>query len=365
MTTSLTSVAHLSDQDLLSEVKVAAARERKATARIIALLSQLDARRLYLGEGCSSLFAYCTQVLRLSEHAAYGRIEAARLARRFPIVLDLLTDGSVTLTTLTLLAPHLTPVNHRQVLSDARHKSKREVEHLVARVRPQAAVPATVRKLPSQKAPEHSVPPAAVEQRVHTGAARALSPPAIRPAAVVPLAPEYYKVQFTVSRDTHDKLRRAQDLLRHSIPDGDPAAIFDRALTVLLSDLERAKLAATERPRSSRPTMIRSRHIPAPVRRAVWKRDGGQCAFVGTHGRCLERGFLEFHHLEPHAVGGPAVVENIALRCRAHNVYEAEAYFGERLPLLVREAPAPTYGMPNSVWTQLPACSLDHSAVRD
>ena len=79
---------------------------------MIALLSQLDARRLYLGEGCASLFAYCTQVLRLSEHAAYGRIEAARTARKFPIVLDLLTDGSVTLTAVTLLAPHLTPVNH-------------------------------------------------------------------------------------------------------------------------------------------------------------------------------------------------------------------------------------------------------------
>ena len=55
------------------------------------------------------------------------------------------------------------------------------------------------------------------------------------------------------SPETHDKLRRVQDLLRHSIPDGDPAAIFDRALTLLLSDLERAKLAATARPRTSRP----------------------------------------------------------------------------------------------------------------
>ena len=91
---------------------------------MIALLSQLDARRLYLGEGCSSLFAYCTQVLHLSEHAAYGRIGAARTARKFPIVLDLLTDGSVTLTAVTLLSPHLTPLNHLELLNDARHKSK-------------------------------------------------------------------------------------------------------------------------------------------------------------------------------------------------------------------------------------------------
>ena len=110
-------------------------------------------RRLYLGEGCSSLFTYCTQILHLSEHAAYGRIEAARAARRFPIVLDLLTDGSVTLTAVTLLAPQLTVANHRDVLSEARHKSKREVEHLVARLRPQPAVPSNDTQASTPKIP--------------------------------------------------------------------------------------------------------------------------------------------------------------------------------------------------------------------
>ena len=81
---------------------------RLVTADLLALLGELDARRLYLGEGCSSLFTYCTQVLHLSEHAAYHRIEAARAARRFPIILELVADGSVTLTTVALLRPHLT-----------------------------------------------------------------------------------------------------------------------------------------------------------------------------------------------------------------------------------------------------------------
>ena len=73
------------------------------------------------------------------------------------------------------------------------------------------------------------------------------------------------------------------------------------------------------------------------------KRDGGRCAFVGTHGRCTERGFLEFHHVVPYADGGATVAENLELRCRAHNIYEAEKYFGCRLPLLVREAGGPRY----------------------
>src|SRR3972149_6715649 len=71
------SLADLSDQDLLARTMHLAADERQATALLIAHLAELDARRLYLAEGSSSLFTYCTQVLRLSEHAAYGRIEAA------------------------------------------------------------------------------------------------------------------------------------------------------------------------------------------------------------------------------------------------------------------------------------------------
>src|SRR5512145_2560453 len=129
-TTLLASAAQLANPDLLARVKQLAAREREATAALIAHLAELDARRLYLAEGCSSLFTYCTQVLHLSEHAAYGRIEAARAARRYPILLDRLAEGSVTLTTVGLLAPHLTPENHRDLLDQARHRSRRAAEAL-------------------------------------------------------------------------------------------------------------------------------------------------------------------------------------------------------------------------------------------
>src|SRR5690606_22111602 len=151
---------------------------------------------------------------------------------------------------------------------------------------------------------------------------------AARQAVVTPLAPDRYKVQVTVSRETADKLRHTQDLMRHTIPDGDLSIIIDRALTLLLSQLERQKLAAVTTPRPGRVPATRSRHIPAAVRRAVWTRDQGQCAFVGTAGRCTERGRLEFHHVVPYARGGTATVGTIALRCRAHNQHEAELEFG-------------------------------------
>ncbi len=334
----------LSDAALLAEVKRLVAQERTATARLIESLMELDARRLYLAEGCSSLFTYCTSVLHLSEHAAFGRIEVARAARRLPALLDRLLDGSVTVTNARMLAAHLTVENHVAILEAARHKSKRDIERMVADLRPKPDVPSLVRRLPvSRTIQEDARPPVAAavvattlgpadpevcaELTDHVGLTKPA--PKVLRSTVVPLAPERYRVQLSVSQAAHDHLRRAQDLLRHLIPTGDPAAIVERALAVLVEQLERAKCAATPAPRrSTQSSATRSRHIPAAVRREVWRRDEGRCAFVGARGRCAERGFLEFHHVTPFAAGGPSDATNIQLRCRAHNRFEAELFFG-------------------------------------
>jgi hypothetical protein len=222
---------------------------------------------------------------------------------------------------------------------------KSDVEHLVARLRPQPDVAATVRKLPDRTLPvanEFSIIdppreslPVVAEPDVNHAALPTVA--THRPAEVKPLAPERYKIQFTASRECYERLRRAQDLLRHTVPNGDPAVIFDRALALLVAELERTKIAATEKPRSSRATTASSRHIPAAVRRAVWQRDGARCAFRGTQGRCRETSWLEFHHVRPFAAGGDAAIHNIELRCRAHNVYEADQYFGPRESLFPSE----------------------------
>ena len=146
---------------------------------------------------------------------------------------------------------------------------------------------------------------------------------------VRPRAPERYEVRFTATAETREKLRRAQDLLGHAIPGGDIAQVVDRALTLLVADLERKKFAATRNPRRSRGQSKDSRNIPAEVQRAVSARDEGCCRFVAKDGRrCGARRFLEFHHVTPHAVGGAPTVENIQFRCRAHNGYEAEKFYG-------------------------------------
>jgi len=364
MTMSAASLTMLSAQALLAKMKTLACDERHATAHLSALLAELDARRLYLGAGCSSLFAYCTQVLHLSEHAAYGRIEAARASRRFPVILDLLADGSINLTTVGLLAPHLTVENHLAVLADARHKSKRTVEEIAARLRPAVDVPSTIRKLPQPAVttmPAVAATPSQVQARGDSVRevvpALPVSSAPKRAAVVAPLAPERYKVQFTVSRETHEKLRRAQDLLRHTIPNGDPAAIFDRALTLLVAALEKTRLAAAARSRAVRPAASGSRHVPAAVRREVWTRDGGRCAFVGTNGRCREQGFVEFHHVVPFAEGGATSADNLQLRCRAHNAYEAERWFGPQDPLIVREV-RHLFEYPDLTWSERLAADM-------
>jgi 5-methylcytosine-specific restriction endonuclease McrA len=80
---------------------------------------------------------------------------------------------------------------------------------------------------------------------------------------------------------------------------------------------------------AARETVGGSRYIPASVRRTVWRRDDGRCAFVWRDGRCTERSFLEYHHVQPYAAGGAAATANIELRCRAHNAYEASLFFGD------------------------------------
>ncbi|HEV8702125.1 MAG TPA: hypothetical protein VGV60_12700 [Candidatus Polarisedimenticolia bacterium] len=309
------------------------------TVELVAHLAALDARpAVYAAEGCGSLFTYCTQALRLSEDAACNRIEAARACRRFPMILDLLASGEMTLTSVRLLSRHLTPENHQAVLKRASRRSRREIEALVAELAPQPDVPSSVRKLPTFPA----MPPAPAPPRtVSSEPAPTMTPsPAALPPTPRPIvratAPERYRVQFTVGPETHERLRRLQALMRREIPDGDPAVIFDRALILLLEKVEKTKLGAAGRPRRIRPrtdTAVPSRNVPRAVKRTAWRRDAGQCAFVSANGRrCMETAYLEFHHVQAYAKQGPATVANIALRCRRHNQYEGELVFGPHRP---------------------------------
>jgi len=375
------SVKDLSSADLLAATRALVRSSCAVEADLLLHLSEIDERKLFLERGFPSMFAYCTDELGFSEDAAFNRIRVAREARRFPILLDAVRSGHIHLAGLRILAPHLTEENHLAVLSEAVGCSKREIEEIAARLSPQPPVAATVRRvahrgdvvsatcsqdaafaLPFSSAPlsaDGSAPPngdaavvgtalpLAVEALTAERGDRTLLPQtAARRAIVKPLNPDAYKVTFSASKPFRDKLRRAQELLRHRIPDGNIAVVIETALDVLLEQVMKERFAVGRKPRSSRTTrtpdttpevhesveqtpQAPSRHIPDAIKRAVYERDGGQCTFVGENGRrCATADNLEFEHEEGFALTGTHDVKKIRLLCRSHNQYAAEKLYG-------------------------------------
>ena len=289
------------------------------------------------------------EVLHLTEDATFNRVETARVARRFPVVIDMLSTGALSPTTVRVLAKFVTRENHRELFATAAFKSKRQVEELLSHFFPQADVPSFVRKRPIAADRVLTFEPGALgtvmpfsvrrrERRQFSGRpsagthrdGSAVGPRGRHPSG--PLAPDRYEIRFTASASTREKLRHAQDLLAHAVPSGDLDTVFGRSLTLLVEDLTRKRFAAVERPHDSHDGRDHSgsgKRIPAAVRREVYGRDGGRCAFIARGGRrCNDRRFIEFHHVLPVSVGGKSTVENIQLRCRAHNGHEVDLFFG-------------------------------------
>lgn len=420
----------VSDTGVTQNLKDLAAECRETTALLLAYIGEVDARRLYVEAGYPSMFAYCVEGLHFSEDSAAKRVHVARAARQHPQLFVAIADGRLHLTSARLIAPHLTNQNVDELIAAATHRTKADVETLVIQRFPQAlagltaatllrpiAPPlASTAPLLDEDAPGHVREPLWLAQRSANGGAPNGDEPSTgepstgesstgepgtgepAPGHADPSAPtgrsephrhapghaaapkeQRYLLRVTISKSTYEKLRLAQSLLRHSIPDGDIAKVLGRALEVLVAKLERQKFgakgkaaptgavaaqdpeaqpddaraavtpdhasaavtpdhgsAAVESDHASaaikpnKNTRRRERYIPPFVRRAVWERDQGQCTFMSATGhRCPARHFLEFDHIQPVARGGKPTVEGLRLRCRIHNQLEAERAFGQ------------------------------------
>ena len=158
--------------------------------------------------------------------------------------------------------------------------------------------------------------------------------PRVPAPTVVPLSEGRHMIRFTAEQRILDKLRQAQDLMRHQLPSGDLAAIFERGLDLLIAERKKKLFGQTDKPRPSRRTdrapEANSRYVPRAVLREVVARDGEQCTFVSLDGRrCTERGRLQpDHYPTPFARGGKATADNLRLRCASHNLLTAEREFG-------------------------------------
>jgi hypothetical protein len=333
-------------------------------ARVVAHLAEVEARRLHLLIGCSSLYDYCRKRLSLSDYEAFVRIAAARVARKYPVVFGMLDRRELHLTAVCEVRDFLTSENHQALLDEISGKTKLQIREILRSRFPLADIPASLQKLP----------------------------------AFEPLAPGRYRLQLTLSAEQKEKLERARDLLSHANPSGDFAVVVERALDALLARLEQRRFggtralparreprtgeasaremnaselhafetptpnAQTSEPRANEtptpeaqasepranetPTRAtrngglrgsdtragetkQRQHISHAARRQVVTRDGARCAFIGDDGqRCEARAFLQFHHRQPWARGGHDGAENLELLCHAHNRLRAEQDFG-------------------------------------
>ena len=347
------------DGELLRRLSDLVSQSRRLDADVVAHIAEVDARRLYAREATPSMFAYCVEVLGLGESEAYLRIAAARASREHPLLLEMLRDGRLLLTAVARLASHLTPENCDRVLKRAANRSKREIEELIAELDPRPDARSAIRRLPQPRmrrdlgegtgsgpypiAP--SSPTQLVPERVELGAIKtgsngtlqsgavlASTGPA-RPSTVELLAPSRHRVQFTASDELRGKLERLQALMRTTVPDGDLGRIIDLAVTEKLERLEAKRFGKTKAPRKTlaeADATPSSRHIPAPVRRAVHERDEGRCTYTDAQGRrCGARDRVEFHHsARPFGRGGEHSVANVRLMCRTHNQLLAEEDYG-------------------------------------
>ena len=372
----------LRDDELLGKLSGLVKTGNALNADALAHLAELDERRLYLELGFSSLFAYCVESLGMDESSAGRRITAARVCRRFPAVFERVASGALSLSALCALNPHLNPENAEGLFEASRNKSRRWVEEMLAARFPKPDVRDLIRRMPPKAelrpslaattepnilptwisipiptptptplpTPTSTSAPAPIELRRTSG--KPIDGPQRR---IEPLSLDRYGFHFTGDSSLKEKFERARALLSHELPRGEMSALFELALDALLLDREKRRFSVVRKPRqwvrphspgecgrkepneasvqsagaSPQSKSERSRHIPAAVVREVYGRDDGQCCFVARNGRrCNSRVFLEIDHIQPFAAGGPAVVENLRLMCRAHNQWHALRYFG-------------------------------------
>ena len=338
----------ISDDELEASLSGLLGAGARVEARIVAHLAEVEARRLLLLAGYSSLYDFCRRRLGLSDYEAFIRIAAARVARKYPVVFGMLERRELHLTAICEVRDFLTAENHLELFGAVSGKTKLQIREVLAQRFPQADVPASLKKLP----------------------------------ALEPLSPGRYRLQLTLSAEQKEKLELARDLLSHANSSGDLAIVVERALDELISRLEKrrfgrkqpgpaphcaeeprrmkspvqtpGKLVAAELPshehaalgpdaqradlevRIAKPSAVdrkaserRRKHIAHETRRDLLARDGARCAFVGSDGRrCDARAFLQFHHRHAWARGGSDAADNLEVLCRAHNSLLAERDFG-------------------------------------
>ncbi len=273
------------DHVLLADLRRLAASDTELEAELLVHLGEVDARKLHLAQGFSSLFVYCMEVLHFSESVAFQRICAVRAARAFPLILERVRSGELHLSGLRLLVPHLTQANHVELLDRARHRSKRAIEEMLADRAPKPDAPAEVRRVIQPPAA-----PAALELPATTTTTTTTSPEAESVARIPmpcpapsrpegerpssePLGESRYKIQFTAGPEPTPSCARRRLCCATRSPTGTTRGSSSAPSTRCCarrgapSSLRlpvRVRSARTSRARQARPDATSPRQSSAP-----------------------------------------------------------------------------------------------------
>jgi hypothetical protein len=304
-------------------------------------------------------------VLHLREGSAGRRIGAMRVLRRFPRLAEALGDGRLCLTTLALLGQVLTDENAEEVVARAAFRTRAEVDHLVASLAPRSAPREGIRQLPAPAAAKgpavaggvrglmagSSGTPGGAGRVEARGAVQGTgteeASPAIRPARqeMRAVSQERWSLRVTVDRALKDDLETLSMLLSHKVPKGNLAGVLHEAIRCGIEKHGKRK-GAVRPARKVTPRATKDpAAIPAELRRQVWERDQGRCAWVGPdEKRCNSRWQVEVDHLDPAARGGRARLDRLRLACRLHNFLYAEEVYGREHMRKYRKGESTTAG---------------------
>lgn len=310
----------LSDNELVANLAALAKGDREANVEIVRHLAEMDARKLHLGMGYSSMWAYCREALKFSESVSHQRIAVARASKKHPDILDMLSDGRLSLCTAADLAPRLEQEG-KGLLERAAGRSRKEVQAM-------AGVPVTAKRDVIRRAPAAKPGLGLIESK---------TPTQVRPPTPVGQPPATKaRVAFSASDDVVAKLEKLQQLMG----DASLEEVIGKAADLLLAKVdpqcrearrESRKTAKAKRsPKAKAVAKIMPRRPSVALRDQVLVAAGRRCEYVSSSGlRCAETRHLEIDHIQPYALGGTSTDQsNLRCLCRAHNQHLGRASFG-------------------------------------
>jgi hypothetical protein len=325
------SFKYMTDKDLVTHFENTMRHERRLVAESVRLLIEIVRRDLHARLGYPSVFAMLRDRCHLSESCASKRASAAAAARAYPEVLDLLEQGTLNISNLSLVSRHLKDENKTAFLNAACGLTYRALEEFLAQRQGCLAPERTFIKKVCLSVATPKIGAKLPEQDPLKGSPRELFSLSRQPE---PCAPE---VGLRVALTLGPEAKNALEELQQRFPEKSVAEILTEALVARAKETSPAVKAAPPRRKEKSPegssvksNKVRSRYIPKSVRHAVFQRDQGQCTYVGPDGlRCRASERLEYDHAKPFARGGETTVSGLRLRCRCHNLLAAKDDFGK------------------------------------